>query len=102
MNETDERARDWLRSSVSSPGMPKTYLTPSASRHSTKTSDARLAAMPADRINRGGSATPGGIFGLAQVMRRPAHVALLAVAVAALACAPARAASSLTIKGAGY
>src|SRR5215213_2141402 len=40
MNSIDERASDSLRSSVSSPGMPKTCLTPSASRHSTKTSDA--------------------------------------------------------------
>src|SRR3990170_2676869 len=40
----DERESDSLRSSVSSPGMPKTCLTPSASRHSTKTSDARRLA----------------------------------------------------------
>src|ERR1700760_1908281 len=40
MKSIEESARDSLRSSVSSPGMPKTYLTPSASRHSTKTSDA--------------------------------------------------------------
>src|SRR5215213_7091345 len=43
MKETEESASDSLRSSVSSPGIPKTYLTPSASRHSTKTSDARRA-----------------------------------------------------------
>jgi stage II sporulation protein D len=35
-------------------------------------------------------------------MRRSAHVALLALAAAVLLCAPAQAASSLTIKGAGY
>src|SRR3954453_15970136 len=40
MNWIDELASDSLRSRVSSPGIPKTYLTPSASRHSTKTSDA--------------------------------------------------------------
>src|SRR5579884_2399669 len=40
----EELARDSLRSSVSSPGMPKTYRTPSASRHSTNRSEA-LTAM---------------------------------------------------------
>src|SRR5215208_7126325 len=40
MKRTEESASDSLRSSVSSPGMPKTYFTPSASRHSTKTSEA--------------------------------------------------------------
>src|SRR5829696_7381892 len=39
-NSIEELASDSLRSSVSSPGMPKTRWTPSASRHSTKTSDA--------------------------------------------------------------
>src|SRR3954451_9975043 len=39
MNSIDERASDSLRSSVSSPGIPNTCLTPSASRHSTKTSE---------------------------------------------------------------
>src|SRR5688572_3194 len=43
-NSTAERESDSLRSSVSSPGIPNTCLTPSASRHSTNTSDAlRLA-----------------------------------------------------------
>src|SRR5215216_792277 len=39
-NSMEESASASLRSKVSSPGMPKTYLTPSASRHSTNTSDA--------------------------------------------------------------
>ena len=43
---TLERSSDSLRSSVSSPGMPKTYLTPSASRHSTKRSDALRSLIP--------------------------------------------------------
>src|SRR5260370_23637994 len=43
--ETDERDSDSLKSSVSSPGIPKTYSTPSASRQSTKTSDARRKVM---------------------------------------------------------
>ena len=49
-------ASDSFRSSVSSPGMPKTCLTPSASRHSTKTSDAlRFAtrrSLPGNRPRR--------------------------------------------------
>ena len=43
MNEIEESCRDSFRSRVSSPGMPKTYLTPSASRHSTNRSDALRA-----------------------------------------------------------
>src|SRR5215208_106817 len=39
-NFIEESASASLRSKVSSPGMPKTCLTPSASRHSTNTSDA--------------------------------------------------------------
>src|SRR5919204_590162 len=42
-NAIDELASDSLRSSVSSPGIPNTYLTPSASKHSTNTSDALRA-----------------------------------------------------------
>src|SRR2546421_6653248 len=39
-NWIEELASDSLRSSVSSPGIPNTYRTPSDSRHSTNTSDA--------------------------------------------------------------
>ena len=46
LNESLERSNDSLRSSVSSPGMPNTYLTPSASRHSTKRSDALRSLIP--------------------------------------------------------
>src|SRR5215469_5826206 len=45
MKETDDSASDSLRSSVSSPGMPNTYLTPSASKHSTNRSEARRSLM---------------------------------------------------------
>src|SRR3954466_2223337 len=45
MKSTEELASDSLRSSVSSPGIPKTYSTPSTSRHSTNRSDA-LRSMP--------------------------------------------------------
>src|SRR5918998_5491111 len=47
-NSIDERDSDSFRSSVSSPGIPNTCLTPSASKHSTKTSDALRMAMAKD------------------------------------------------------
>src|SRR5215213_3577952 len=40
MKSIAESSSERLRSSVSSPGIPNTYLTPSASRHSTNRSDA--------------------------------------------------------------
>src|SRR5829696_9260814 len=46
MNSTDESASASFRSTVSSPGMPKTWRTPSASRHSTNTAAAFRAAKP--------------------------------------------------------
>src|ERR687895_1292533 len=46
MNSIEERDSDSFRSSVSSPGMPNTCFTPSASRHSTKTSDALRLGTP--------------------------------------------------------
>ena len=76
-NETEEFASDSLRSSVSSPGMPKTYRTPSASRHSTKTSDARRALKsptPWFRcslyLGTASTATLPGIPGPNRLMRR--------------------------------
>ena len=52
-NAIDESSSDSLRSKVSSPGMPNTYLTPSASRHSTNRSDAlRSATTPPFRSIR--------------------------------------------------
>src|SRR3954462_12671074 len=113
MNETDERARDWLRSSVSSPGMPKTYLTPSASRHSTKRSDARRldTCVPypdsLDRVNRPmptepSTATPSACPRSGRGMRRIAATAVAGL-LGALALAPAApAASRLVVKGHGY
>ena len=50
MNAMEERDSDSFRSSVSSPGMPKTCFTPSASRHSTNTSDAFRLAIPQTKI----------------------------------------------------
>src|SRR3954470_24448938 len=87
MKETDDAARDSLRSKVSSPGMPKTYLTPSASRHSTKTSEARRSLTR--RVS------PSASF-----MQRTS--ALIAVLIAALAAAPAHAASRFIVRGAGF
>src|SRR5436305_9688637 len=94
MNSTFESARDSLRSSVSSPGIPKTYRTPSASRHSTNTSEA-LRAM----ISRYLTATS---------RREPASGARARTALACaslvgcLLVAPAaRAASTFYITGAG-
>src|SRR3954471_15419051 len=87
MKETDDAARDSLRSKVSSPGMPKTYLTPSASRHSTKTSEARRSLTR--RVSPSASS-----------MQRTS--ALIAVLIAALAAAPAHAASRFIVRGAGF
>src|SRR4051794_3840808 len=87
MKETDDAARDSLRSKVSSPGMPKTYLTPSASRHSTKTSEARRSLTR--RVSPSAS-----------LMQRTS--ALIAVLVAALAATPAHAASRFIVRGAGF
>src|SRR5689334_17096685 len=68
--------------------MPKTYLTPSASRHSTKTSEARRSLTR--RVSP--SASP---------MQRTS--ALIAVLIAAaLAAAPAHAASRFIVRGAGF
>src|SRR5437588_4070074 len=87
-NSIDESDRDSLRSSVSSPGIPKTYLTPSASRHSTNTSEA-LRAMNLRYL----TAT----LAAAVVAAAPA-----AVAAAVLVGAPAaEASSSFYITGGG-
>src|ERR1700710_463205 len=114
MKETEELASDWLRSSVSSPGMPNTYLTPSASRHSTKRSDARRLDMCfpypdwLQRLRqRPMSTEPSTATHLpcprfATGMRRIAASLSLALA-AALALAPgAGAAGRLVVKGHGF
>src|SRR3954468_20207233 len=112
MNETEELAKDWLRSSVSSPGMPNTYLTPSASRHSTKRSEARRLATlypypdslvrPMPSLSEPTTATPPSCPRSETGMRRIAS-ATIAVLLAALCCAPgAGAASRLVITGHGF
>ena len=108
MNVTLEFASDWLRSSVSSPGMPKTYRTPSASRHSTKTSDALRRPLipysdPGPTLMRTFSPEPS--TATRRVMTRSGGVRTvgLLVCLLALACAPsAHAASRLVIRGAGF
>src|SRR5919202_3266518 len=73
MNSIDDFESDSFRSSVSSPGMPKTCFTPSASRHSTNTSEAFLAAMPEHYPS--------------QIGRTPRIASVLALVAAAAACA---------------
>src|SRR4051794_18135390 len=100
-NVTLERSSDSLRSSVSSPGMPNTYLTPSASRHSTNRSDAlrvlipQLLSHPRVGLTYGPRAATG-------PMPRTLRLILLTLATCALAAAPANAASRFTIRGAGF
>src|SRR4051812_11688761 len=101
MKETDELARDWFRSSVSSPGMPKTYLTPSASRHSTNTSDALLAAMSLPSLDPT-TAPRTRLWCSNAPMRRSATLAAALLPALLAAAAPAGAAERLVIKGHGY
>src|SRR3982750_4662172 len=61
MKAIEESSSDSLRSRVSSPGMPNTCRTPSASRHSTNRSDAfleapRLLSRPLPAVPAGASA----------------------------------------------
>src|SRR5437016_5801780 len=73
-NWIEELASDSLRSSVSSPGIPNTYRTPSDSRHSTNTSDAL----------------------------RSLTCTILGIAASLALAAPASAASVFYIRGGGY
>src|SRR4051794_3231860 len=117
MKATDEFARLWLRSSVSSPGMPKTYLTPSASRHSTKRSEARrfdtcvpyphsldrlTCPMPTEASTATPPACPRSVRGMRRIAAT-ATCAAVAAALGALAVAPtAPAASRLVVTGHGF
>src|ERR1700722_15445740 len=87
-NCTLESDSDSFRSSVSSPGIPNTYLTPSASRHSTNTSDALRSLTPAPYLNR-----------LAR-RRRPV-LPLVIAALALIGAGRAAAASTFFIRGGG-
>src|SRR5690242_4258149 len=93
----EESARDSLRSNVSSPGIPNTYLTPSASRHSTKTSDALRSLITPPYLTvlgRSLTAIPSGRWRL-----RGLGALLTAAAVVAGFTATAQAASTFYIRG---
>src|SRR3954451_6945725 len=93
-NSMEDSAKDSFRSKVSSPGMPNTCFTPSASKHSTKRSDALRNAMVHRLFQRPVATVP-----------RPMKKLALLTSLALLALAgPASAASrsSFTIRGAGY
>src|SRR4051794_8675042 len=97
MKSTEELASDSLRSSVSSPGIPKTYSTPSTSRHSTNRSDA-LRSMPETSPLRSCRANVAVDF----VLMR-ARTLFIALALGCLVPAgTAAAASKFTIRGAGF
>src|SRR3712207_1236965 len=108
----EELASDSFRSSVSSPGIPKTCLTPSDSRHSTKTSDALRAANPLSssaqgprgRTLRNGRSQPSRLAWVCSTDPAAMRRAILLTALGALFCAPsaASAATSFTIPGAGW
>src|SRR5918994_3209914 len=103
MNSIEERDSDSFRSSVSSPGIPNTCLTPSASRHSTKTSDAFRFAILQLTIPRCTSspATLGRYRRCREPMRRSLPVTALLVLLAA-AAPVADAAVRHVIRGAGF
>src|SRR3954451_5164643 len=94
-NWIDESAKDSFRSKVSSPGMPNTCFTPSASKHSTKRSDALRNVMVCRLFQRAVSTVPTSMKKLAL---------FTTCAVLALVPASASAASSTnwTIRGAGF
>src|SRR3954454_18040579 len=93
-NWIDDSAKDSFRSKVSSPGMPNTCFTPSASKHSTKRSDALRNAMVCRLFQRAVATVSPPMKKLALITT----IALLALA------GPASAASSSnwTIRGAGF
>src|SRR3954447_9040443 len=95
MNETEESCRDSFRSKVSSPGMPKTYLTPSASRHSTNRSDALRA------LNFRNS-SPAGVSGYLRTAPQSMTRCLSVILATLLLAAPAGAKTTFTIRGAGF
>src|SRR5918997_1548295 len=96
MKVTLESSSDSLRSSVSSPGMPNTYLTPSASRHSTNRSDALRSLIPET------STAPPCRANLGLPPSLMARILLPTLLACLLAAAPASAAPRLTIRGAGF
>src|SRR3954451_7344611 len=94
-NSIDDSAKDSFRSKVSSPGMPNTCFTPSASKHSTKRSDALRNVMFCRLFQRA----------VATVLN-PMKKLTLITAIAVLRLVPAAASAatqpSWTIRGAGF
>src|SRR3954452_25398520 len=98
MKSTLELASDSLRSSVSSPGIPKTYLTPSTSKHSTNRSDA-LRSIPETSPLRSCRAN----VAVNPVLMRARTFLLTLLLVCLLPAGTTTAASSkFTIRGAGF
>src|SRR3954451_9995477 len=93
-NWIEESAKDSFRSKVSSPGMPNTCLTPSASKHSTKRSDALRNVMVCRLFQRAVATVPSPMKKLVLI----STMSLLALAPAASAATS----SSFTIRGAGF
>src|SRR4051794_29878525 len=94
-NWIDDSAKDSFRSKVSSPGMPNTCLTPSASRHSTKRSDALRNAMGSRLFQRAVATVP-------TPMKKLALLTSTAVLALAPQAASAASSSNFTIRGAGF
>src|SRR4051794_3157765 len=94
-NWIEESAKDSFRSKVSSPGMPNTCLTPSASKHSTKRSDALRNVMVCRLFQRAVSTVPTS-------MKKLALFTTLAVLALVPASASAASSSNWTVRGAGF
>src|SRR4051812_30844004 len=97
MNSIDERDSESFKSSVSSPGMPKTCFTPSASRHSTKTSEALRDAI---RGLYRGTETLLPILGWHPEMRR--FAVLTALVICSAMPVAASASTIFVAKGRGF
>src|ERR1700753_4162957 len=95
----EESARDSLRSSVSSPGIPNTYLTPSDSRQSTKTSDALRSLITPPYLTA--LVRPLTAIRAARPTRRGLRALLSAAVLLAGFTAAARADSTFYIRGGG-
>src|SRR3954464_3031139 len=92
-NWIDESAKDSFRSKVSSPGMPNTCFTPSASKHSTKRSDALRNAMVCRLFQRA-------VATVSPPMKKLALITT--IALLALAGQASAASSNWTIRGGGF
>src|ERR1700733_14245249 len=99
MKSIEESERDSLRSSVSSPGIPNTYLTPSASRHSTKTSDALRSLIPPPYLTALGR--PLTVVRKTRLTMRTVRALLTAAVLLAGFTAAARADTTFYIRGGG-